>query len=910
MIPPEAHLSDRDRATFLTMVAFLNGRLSEKQTIDWALHLRSNQTIERMAIANVLRHSDGKTLKEPWASAWRLIDESWSEQAVEEGPSTEVYGLRDRLRSGDRSGALVAAIASLVAPRLEVKPIDSLTRRFAKIPSRPKTAEHLLRATLTSGELIDNSVIDPNKISEVSFLKSLAVALEANVNRGLDIARRLGWNDDERLWQLGDLKRVYYLESGTKNANQNDPDKYHQGIAPTVKFLFEVVSRIAQLSPNDARIFARRWKLDVSPIYVRLWAAMSRNPVLVDASQVQEFLIDLSNRRFWDIHNYPEVFELRALRFGDFEADAQKLLIRKIRKGPPRSHWPKDVTSDQFKQAKLFWVAREFRRIEAAGSELPVNERNWLSKHLPDFPELSEVSMFEGFPGGVTVRSRISDPDTQLDLLRGAQRLQALEEAFSSNQSGLEGHPAVRASDWLQVSNHSLLILQDFEEAKSGDEFPNVWDRYGSVHSPNTENDHDDRDLQDESDRTLRLLNALKEETISEAIDGISRWIEKWSRYVLSSPLGLEAWQKLYPLAVKATNSEQNLEDETKLNVSAVRAYDSEREPLDIDTLNTPVGRLVGVFLDACPSLSDNPSPFAKGSTLEVMRDIVIGSTDRSGLIARHRLIEHLPYFLSADRAWADEQLVSPLRGEEPQALALWRALARRTQFSKVLKYIGDAMAERAVDMRLGRRTRRSLVFSLVIEALHAFRESREPVVSTSKIQQMLRSLDDEVRAEAATAIWRFVAEVSEESENEPKNGIAADLYRTAAEPFLQSVWPQERSLTTPGVSKCLARLPAVSGQAFAEAVSAVERFIVPFDVWSLSDIGIKEGDDKNSRLSIIDEDSKARALLSLLDLAIDSKEGAVVPYDLSDALDRVSSISAKLSDDPKFRRLSTLARP
>lgn len=278
-------------------------------------------------------------------------------------------------------------------------------------------------------------------------------------------------------------------------------------------------------------------------------------------------------------------------------------------------------------------------------------------------------------------------------------------------------------------------------------------------------------------------------------------------------------------------------------------------------------------------------------------------------MIARHRLIEALPYFLRADRHWTQEHLITPLLNDDGASLALWRAIARQTHFAEVLKIIGGAMAERATDRRLGRDTRRSLVFSLVVESMHAFRENREPAVPNPRILQMLRSLDDEVRAAAANAIQRFVNNLSKRPPGEEDSPSAADLFRSAAAPFLRDVWPQERSLATPGVSRALSDLPATSDEAFAEAVEAIDRFLVPFECWSMVNYGLYGDDGETKKLTIIDDDTKANALLRLLDLTIGSSDGAVVPHDLTDALDQIQSVAPALVEHPTFRRLSTAAR-
>jgi hypothetical protein len=246
---------------------------------------------------------------------------------------------------------------------------------------------------------------------------------------------------------------------------------------------------------------------------------------------------------------------------------------------------------------------------------------------------------------------------------------------------------------------------------------------------------------------------------------------------------------------------------------------------------------------------------------------------------------------------------------DDGASLALWRAIARRTHFTEVLKIIGGAMAERATDRRLGRETRRALVFSLVIESLHGFRERRAPAVPNPRVQQMLRTLDDEVRASAANAVQRFVQDLSAKRSENQNAPSAGDLFRSAVAPFLRDVWPQERSLATPGVSKALADLPATSSDAFAEAVYAIERFLVPFECWSMLDYGLYGEEGEAKKLAKIDDEAKAKALLRLLDLTVASSDGAVIPYDLTDALDQIRSVAPQLVDSATYRRLSTVAR-
>src|SRR4051812_36364286 len=98
---------------------------------------------------------------------------------------------------------------------------------------------------------------------------------------------------------------------------------------------------------------------------------------------------------------------------------------------------------------------------------------------------------------------------------------------------------------------------------------------------------------------------------------------------------------------------------------------------MDLDTLNTSVGKFIDVFLDACPEINEGEAPFDHDDILRTMRDTIIDATGRSGLIVRHRLIENIRYFLIAVSSWASHHLIGALREGSSDALSLWRSLAR-----------------------------------------------------------------------------------------------------------------------------------------------------------------------------------------------------------------------------------------
>lgn len=906
MRPRWASFDEHDRAVFRAVSVFLAGRLEERAAVQWALQLKPGDAVKRLALLEQLDSMDGLKISEPWRSAWRLIEESWGSPPIQPRHSTEAFSLRNRISSGERSGALIKAIVRLVTPSLGVKAYSDLDLQFLKLTKRPKNIEDLFVTQLISGDIVDPDVLLLNTLADLAFLESLVLALDAAVTAGIDVARRMNWDSNHQLWRLGQLYRVYYVPKYERAADEHEPDEFHRGIAPAVKLLHSVILRLAEISISNAVAIVRKWELTNSPIQLRLWSSFARDARFASAGEVATRLLSLSDEPFWSTSEFPEIAELRAKRFSQFASQEQAELLSRLRKSPPRNLWPKKADAERVAIARKYAAVLELRRIEAAGTILTEQDQSWLDTTIDDFPELvGTVQLDEGFIKSPKAEFVSPNPDNRFDLLADEERLKALDTALSSARIAWDDDPAERASDWIREPGNAALLLSDFESlTDAGSFFPRVWERFGWVHTPimNQNIDTAAADSAQECGRVLSLLTSLPEATIRQAINGISHWLSSWEKQVVWLPQGLDVWLKLWPIAVDVTNAEQP--DDIREQLNTTGRSSTNQEPMDLDTLNTPAGKLVGIFLSSCPTMAPGDQPFGGENAQRSMRNAIEAALGPTGSIVKYRLIEHMPYFLLADREWTLSNLVRPLKSDNSGML--WRAVARQRLSFDVMALLGEEMANRAIDPCLGRDTRRSLVFRIVVDCLHAFKDNRESSVSHVHIQQMIRSLDDEVRTEGVEAVQQFVRDVAnpEDVQRTPEH-----LFLAAAAPFLQQVWPQERSLVTPAISRALADLPATAHGMFADAVGIIERFLVPFDCWSMLDFGLYGDDGEQAKLSIIDNVEKAAAFLHLLDLTIGTAEGAVVPSDLADALDQIRKVAPNLAANRVCRRLATAAR-
>lgn len=895
-------IEDRDRDIFRTTIVFLQNRLDDWATIEWALKLERTRRIERLAVRSLIGDLHKNDLPKLYVNAWRLIEESWSTDSTSDYDAL-AYNIEERLRSGDRSGGVISLIAEAVSPGLRVYPV-SHSEIGNNVNKRINNISDIMYCRIISGGLIDVKILNYESFKNIEFLLSLANALEGEVARGLDIARRIGWTEERSFVGLGFLNRVYYVPRMPGESRIGDPDALNYGIAPAVKILHAVVEKIRLIEPAVANLYAERWWLNRSPVHIRLWAAISRFNDLAMADRIGSRLLELEWREFWDINRFPEVAELRALQFHAFNPKIQGSIFKRIKTGPPRKFFLREADVATVNRSRLYWAVRELKRIERADGTLHKKAKDWLDVHILQFSDLQDVPIDEGFPVGATVGVVPTNPDDRYDLLSGVTRLSALESALSTDRRHWNDDPAKRALDWLQQSGKVLSILADLKDAGGvAGEFICLWKHFCVAHTPVADNTGNEsrRDIPGEAGDVLRLLSEMPESTLLAAIEGISIWLGAWKSQVASAPLGVPVWLRVWPVAVEAT-------DNAGFSVVA-RAADGREESLDPDEYDSPVSRLFDVFWASRPQLAEGVCAFGTGSVHQKMRDVMIESLGRSEAIIRRKFLEKLPYFLAADPDWAERYLLLPLKRKDGESIAYWRAIAVQTHFTDVLERIGDEMVTRATDRRLGRETQCSLVFSLVNEALRAFYHEREPAVSFPRIQQMLRALDDEVRACAAGTLPRFVRDRSERRSGSEIVPMPAMLFRVAIMPFLREVWPQEYSLVTPSVSRALSRLPVASGEAFADSVNVIERFLVPFECWSMSKFGFPYNSADGSDFSVVDTQPKAEALLNLLDRTIGTSEGAVIPYDLAAALEHIRSIAPALAASPVFRRLYTAAR-
>lgn len=903
---PES-FSQVDAVVLRSVIAFLNNRLSCREAVEWAISLDEVAFSQKQALTRLFEMQNGHDFKEPWKSAWRIIQTGWSFSPLSRQTySTSLFCIQERLGAGDYSSSIINGLVEYVAPKLEVSAFSQWERAYKVFPKQPKKFFHLFTAKLTSNECIPIGDLKLETISDEKVLQSLARSLSAQVFKGIELEKESSGGVATHYGMLRSLHRVYYVPAAECDANdEEEPDIYNKGIAPSVKLLHAVVERLSRVKSCLAEEFVAGFKHSKTPVHQRLWAALARDPLLATSEEVAFFLKNLDEQQFWNLDLYPEFAELRAKRFEGLSSQDKKALVVRVRSGPRRKFWHKLESAEKLKQYQLYYAVRELSRILSAGGVIAEKDQFWLAAQIaknPEFEGFDKVTT--GFPG-VSMGSWVQPKrDDRFGHLQGMVRLQALEEDLASIQKSWDNDPAEQASSWICYENNPEKIFNDFVSAgNGGGGFGRVWDRFCWAANLG-ENATDIAAQKVRCSQVIALMNILQEEDLRLALAGISHWLSMFQELLIDEPKAHRFWLKLWPIAVEFTNAEQSVENEMQFST---RGGKNSIIVKDIDALNSPVGKLMGVFLAWCPNLGIVQYPFSPGTALSSIRNACLAAQGRSRLLVLHRMIEAIHYLLKADRPWTTQYLIDPLASKGDEAIPLWYAVSKQLRSNEVITVLGDQMVKRALDQRLDRKARASLTSSLILECLRANLEQRETKIAKHKVEQLIRLVDDDVRAESTRWIRRFVVGASK-GMGDQLPLTSGEVFLKAVKPFFETTWPKERSLASKGVSRALAELPAACDSAFAQVVSVVSPYLVPIDAVSLGSFGL-HGRGVESRLKMIDDEEKAKALLTLLDLTNGTEDGVIVPHDLSSALEQIRMVAPAYIESKAYQRLLTLAR-
>jgi hypothetical protein len=883
-MPRPLNLSSLDREIGWASTAFLESRLREREIFDWAAGLNATRQAERDAIRDLLNYRS-PDLDDPYRTAWTWVFEAWDEPALREGARSEMI---DALQAGYDPLAFVSTIAELVRPRLAVEPVHQSRRG-----RRPKIVHDLVSLKLDAGDLISLADLGLGDNENVPFLDHLATRLDCDLATGLGRADRIGGSAPALAnW----VERIYpkFLQGGDGEAS--DPDEYRGGFASLAKLLYQVFDRLCVLAPEAARRLAQGWRHRDAALFRRLWGAAARDPQIATPDEVGAFLRSIDDRAFWALGNYPEIAELRGLRFAQLNAADRAAIEARLRRLPPARQFFRTRTPEERAIARSTWARRELNRMAVGGGEL--------SQESQDF-----IAAFDAANDPPTpLTSVTSDMDSAYEISWPSETVEASTEALDELLPHLERDLAgeddrAKRSARRSVRARSDEILAAIAALADG-AYPRTLailadidaDR-GRGHQPGQADPIDEK-----AQQLLGAISVIPAAKLAGGIGAFAIWLDVWASRLKADPRFWTVWTSLWPAAVAATNREPVVVDNDLPDFLDNKRRRDDR--LAMEALNSSAGHMISALFNAVPDLKEVPHPF-ENPDLRRVRDAAFAATGDARLQVLHRSLTRLEYLRRADPAWAAEQLLQPLLRSDRQDIEIWDAIARRGLSRESFGVVGQNMAAVVRGDLLPPKTRSGLAGWVTYWTLIDMRSDTTPAVPLAEVQQMLRLGGDQVRLRSAQTLKGFL---------EAKDKSPAEQFTSAVEPFLREIWPGDHTLRSTSVSSVLAALPAAAGGQFVAAMRAVAHLIIPFDAWSLTTFGYydrsKDTDGvTRQRFREMSSPEEAAAWLELLDLSIGRGDGAVYPRELSTALDGIATASRPLRRDPRYQRLVSLVR-
>lgn len=882
---------------------FLTGQLEKYETVFWAIN--TTDKVIQSAISEIVEQSLFKEIKEPWLQAWRLILQGWKEaKENRREQSTEIYTLARRIDRGEESIDLIKSIVNLVAPKIKIS--RNLKVYGGGKLKPPKVIDDIVSISLENGFVIPLDALDVSALKSQNLLAGIAEASGQVLDERLGLSRFL--NIDLWLrWRHNEIRRIIrpINNPGTEHSNV-DLDFYSEGFAGLARLHYEAIISVSKIDVSQAKFFANLC-LQKSHLYIylRIWAAIAYQKLIVDSAEVFDFLNDMADEVFWDAYGYPETQELMARRFPEMSARHQELLISRIANGPPESMFKKSSVRE-LKEYKAISTARELKRLIIGGAVLNQNTLQLIALGEGLFPQLRLMNAIDyDFEDVRRLSWGRSNTAPEYSKLSSEDRVKRLQKDLLTHRMGFEDDIAQAARSWISDQINFSVLAKDISKVDDIEIYDELLKHFLASHRPPNPGDLTKKsaELVDECSYVFNKLNLFNDVFIEKYVKDICGWCNQWKSLLIQDPRFVDFWERLLKFSILDVERQAIPGEELNLSIQIKSNSDDHQ---DLDVYGSSISDLVSIFFEIY-SLAEKKSPgtFRTDLVIQSMRDSLIVVSGRPGLMIKHRFIEHVSYFYSKDPDWTRINLLTLLTAETSETAALWRAISHNRLTPEVIEIIGGTIASKVCDQSLSKSSRLNLAWSLVVEIVNSCFDRRPPKISQIDVQQMLRMSDDEVRAHAIKIVEKFINEVSARNETYTKY----EIYQLVGKQFFKDIWPQEISLVTQSISKSLASLPIAIPGHLNEVVGDIERFLKPFSAWSMQDYGAGYlGIDQND-IEFIKTGDDVIGFTKLLSLTIDDQDGSVIPYDLSIVLAHMSGIYPKIKKDTDYVRLLRIAR-
>lgn len=314
------------------------------------------------------------------------------------------------------------------------------------------------------------------------------------------------------------------------------------------------------------------------------------------------------------------------------------------------------------------------------------------------------------------------------------------------------------------------------------------------------------------------------------------------------------------------------------------------------EALNRSSGVLAWTLLEYLGSTS--PPRGAGLGDLQGRFDTLIAANGRAGIVARLLLAESLAYLHQTDPVWTNAHMVPRFRWSHGEAPYMWHGYARghvgnAELFSSLkedllLAFDRNELSDDDLD---------NLASNLVSVAFwHQNNEGLDYIISRAEIKRAIAIGTKSVRRHVSWQLWRSMMD-------KPADPALRSLHwNEFLKPIFESIWPLDARLREEESSQNLVRMAQESGPGFPDAVDAILDFVVPYQLYDISQ-SMRLTRDLDGLV-----EKYPKAVLILIDALIDPAVHAP-PRGISKLLSDCEGKDPDVRSTESYRRLRAISR-
>lgn len=708
----------------------------------------------------------------------------------------------------------------------------------------------------------------------------LILALDRCLIEACELARDAGLVDADGDLMSTDLAMVHAPEPDEglverddrhgRSWRLNQPDAHNDSFAPIVRMLTGLWRRLVGRDPTRATRIARDWAARDDIIFKRIasWAATISDAGPAD--EIVAYLGTTTRDRFWAADLTIETARFWCLRWNSLPPAVRRRLEGAMLAGYRVEQVRRFTPPGNILYARALYSVRELQRVVTAGGRLSAataaSLQRLLNRHpgLPrEMPLLAHLYSPSWSGSGYSADIRALDDVDDDQLIATAAQLE--------DDNRLDQRDVWRVF----CDSEPGRAYQALGNAQKRGEFdPRRWEPLLGLYG------YRSRELPEGAAALGDVLTSLLDAP-ADALVVVRHPLARIIESKASSPndplfaLILTLWDRLIPELAAVENTER----ETSLQQAIA-------------------GSALAMLAGALITMQSNVARREAGGfddQLAARFELLAALPGRARIVAKAALMEQLPFLDWLAPDWTQMHLVALLTADSDVAIELISVVARSVapQYPRIFNTLKSTIFRALEHERVEDGVREYLSGALIGAALAVIGGETDFDLGAVECRRALTRLPGDVLARMA---W----EIGSNLRDKPGASERAQYWIEVVEPFLVGYWPNDVAARTPEVSKNIAHLPALAGDAFERAVDVVLGLVRPAEQMDLR-LGL--GLDEGNLLGRF-----PHAVLRLITAILDSEGPA--PYDLEDTIQALLAAEPTIVGEPAFWRLRLLQRP